>query len=92
MKNKKKRRKKRNLNTGIHKCSLLAETLYNCPYLIAVVVTSLIMMVYSDEIGIKAIASETGMPIGDALEIDIADEKNAEDFTSEVVTDVKQNM
>ena len=92
MKNKKKRRKKKNLNIGMHKGSLLAETLYNCPYLIAVVVTSLIMMVYSDEIGIKAIASETGMTIGDEFEIDVADEKPAQDFVPEDVSDDKQIM
>lgn len=90
MKNKKKIRKKKNLNTGIHKGSLLAETLYNCPYLIAVVVTSLIMMVYSDEIGIKAIASETGMTIGDALKSGIDDEKPVEDFVPDDVSDDKQ--
>ena len=92
MKNKKKRRKKKNLNIGMHKGSLLAETLYNCPYLIAVVVTSLIMMVYSDEIGIKAIASETGMTVGDEFEIDVADEKPAQDFVPEDVSDDKQIM
>ena len=92
MKNKKERRKKKNLNTEVRKDSLLAETLYNCPYLIAVVVTSLIMMVYSDEIGIKAIASETGMPTRDTLEIGIKNEEPAEDFALEEVLDVKPSM
>lgn len=34
------------------------ERLYNCPYLIAIAFTSLMVMVFSDEIGIKAIAKE----------------------------------
>ena len=92
MKKKKKRRKNKKLNIRIQKGSLLAETLYNCPYLIAVVVTSLIMMVYSDEIGIKAIASETGIAMGDTFEIGITDVKPVENFVPKDDPDVVQNM
>lgn len=34
------------------------ELVYNCPYLLAVGITSLVVMAYSDEIGIRAVARE----------------------------------
>ena len=40
------------------KIGIWGEILYNCPYLIAVAVTSLTVMIYSDEIGIRAIAKD----------------------------------
>ena len=59
MKSQKKRQKgKINVNKNI-KINDFTEIIYNCPYLIAVIVTSLIVMLFSDEIGIKAAASET---------------------------------
>lgn len=56
MKNQKKRQDNSEKNTKIN---VFTEVLYNCPYLIAVIFTSLIVMLFSDEIGIKAAASET---------------------------------
>lgn len=63
MKNEKKRHKIKKHSARRHtvkksKAGALGEVLYNCPYLIAVVVTSLAVMVYSDEIGIRAIAKD----------------------------------
>ena len=43
---------------GQKKSGRLAETLYNCPYLIAVSVTAILVMIRSDQIGVKAIARE----------------------------------
>lgn len=63
MKNEKKRRRIKKHNARKHtvkkqRAGALGEILYNCPYLIAVVVTSLAVMVCSDEIGIRAIAKD----------------------------------
>lgn len=63
MKNEKKRRRIKKHNARKHtvkkqRAGALGEVLYNCPYLIAVVVTSLAVMVCSDEIGIRAIAKD----------------------------------
>ena len=69
------------------KAGVLGEVLYNCPYLIAVAVTSLAVMVCSDEIGIKAIAKDAKtivrQTIGnsvlvDEIPIDVASEPVAE--------------
>lgn len=65
----------------------LGEVLYNCPYLIAVAVTSLAVMVCSDEIGIKAIAKDAetivrqtlgNSVLVDEIPIDVASEPVAE--------------
>ena len=63
MKTEKKKRKIKKHSARRHtvkksKAGSLGEVLYNCPYLIAVAVTSLAVMVYSDEIGIRAIAKD----------------------------------
>lgn len=43
------------------------EFLYNCPYLLAVLVTSIVVMIYSDEIGIRAIARETELTVAQVM-------------------------
>ena len=58
MKNGKKKQKKKEQRTKGRGIRTWGEVLYNCPYLIAMVITSLVVVVYSDEIGIKAIARE----------------------------------
>lgn len=69
------------------KAGTLGEVLYNCPYLIAVVVTSLAVMVCSDEIGIRAIAKDAesivrqtmGNSISvDEISVDVASEPTVE--------------
>lgn len=52
----KKRRKKKQRQ----KENTWKEFLYNCPYLIAITVTSLGVMICSDQIGFRAVARETG--------------------------------
>ena len=58
MKNGKKKQKKKEQRTKGRGIRTWGEVLYNCPYLIAMVITFLVVVVYSDEIGIKAIARE----------------------------------
>lgn len=54
--NKKKNNKNKNYK---HKTSSWKENIYNSPYLILILVTSLAAMCFSEEIGIRAIAKET---------------------------------
>lgn len=95
MRNEKKRRKIKKHNARRHTMKknkagalgALGEVLYNCPYLIAVAVTSLAVMVCSDEIGIKAIAKDAetivrqtlgNSVLVDEIPIDVASEPVAE--------------
>ena len=92
MKSEKKRRRIKKHNARKHtvkkqRAGTLGEVLYNCPYLIAVVVTSLAVMVCSDEIGIRAIAKDAetivrqtmGNSVSvDEMQIDVASEPVAE--------------
>ena len=48
------------------------EVIYNCPFLLAVVITSFVVMIYSDEIGIKAIAREAEATITQTLGVSIS--------------------
>ena len=74
MKGEKKRRKKKSEMEKSERINVFAELLYNCPYLIAVVVTSLIVMVFFDEIGIKAAASETGPALQQTMGMGVSGE------------------
>lgn len=67
---KRKRRTKKRQNTNV-----LGELLYNCPYLILVVITSLAMMVCSDQIGIKAIAREARATAQKTMGMDVLAEE-----------------
>ena len=51
------------------------EILYNCPYLIAVVTTSLIVVIFSDEIGIRAIAREAQSTMRQTMDINTLTEE-----------------
>lgn len=64
MKNEKKKHKKKIQMKKRQGTNVLWEVLYNCPYLILVVITSLAAMLFSDEIGIKAIAREAQTTMG----------------------------
>ena len=59
------------------------EIIYNCPYLIAVVTTSLIVTIFSDEIGIRAIARETQTTVQQTMKNDVPAE--------ELLSDAKEN-
>ena len=59
------------------------EIIYNCPYLIAVVTTSLIVVIFSDEIGIRAIAREAQTSMRQTLEIGTLTEDSTSDVGGE---------
>lgn len=62
MKSEKKKRQKKKYKQRMRqrrRVNLWKEFWYNCPYLIVIVATSFVVMIFSDEIGIKAIARET---------------------------------
>ena len=61
------------------------EIIYNCPYLIAVVTTSLIVVIFSDEIGIRAIAREAQTSMRQTLEIGTMTEDSPSDVGEEDV-------
>ena len=68
------------------------ETLYNCPYLIAVVITSLVVVIYSDEIGIKAIAREAGLVVQQTSEKGVFVEELPSEMTLEAAMGDWHNM
>ena len=88
MKSNKKRRKKKGGMKKNKKVNVFAEILHNCPYLILVVITSLIVMIFSDEIGIKAVASETRTTMLQTMGNGVLDE----DFSIELVAFSDQNQ
>ena len=57
------------------------EFLYNCPYLIAVVCTSLLVMVLSDEIGFKAVAKEAQTTVQQTMGRGITTAEPSSDLT-----------
>lgn len=61
------------------------EIIYNCPYLIAVVTTSLIVVIFSDEIGIRAIAREAQTSMRQTMEIGVLAEDSPSDAGEEYV-------
>lgn len=61
------------------------EIIYNCPYLIAVVTTSLIAVIFSDEIGIRAIAREAQTSMRQTVEIGVLAEDSPSDAGEEYV-------
>ena len=64
------------------------ELIYNCPYLLTIVITSLVVMIYSDEIGIKAIAREAETTIVQTMGVNIfAQEPPSEQTADPAVKD-----
>lgn len=64
------RKKKQNKNDW-------QEIIYNCPYLLAVIITSFAVMIYSDEIGIRAIAREAETTIAQTMGMSISTQETA---------------
>ena len=92
MKNEKKRRKIKRHNARKHtvkkqKVGALGEVLYNCPYLIAVVVTSLAVMVCSDKIGIRAIAKDAETIVRQTMGSSVSVDEIPIDVASEPVSE-----
>lgn len=87
MKGEKKGQKKKGKMKKRKKSNVFAEVMYNCPYLIAVVLTSLIVMLFSDEIGIKAAASETRTTVQQTMGMGVL----GEDLLSEPVVEPMLN-
>ncbi|MCH5263381.1 MAG: hypothetical protein J1F42_10740 [Lachnospiraceae bacterium] len=92
MKNEKKRRKIKRHNARKHtvkkqKVGALGEVLYNCPYLIAVVVTSLAVMVCSDKIGIRAIAKDAETIVRQTMGNSVSVDEIPIDVASEPVSE-----
>ena len=95
MTSKKKVRKRKVYKIKRQKINVWAEALYNCPYLIGVVLTSFLVMVCSDQIGIKAIAREARMTVSETMEMSVSAEEAPADITAdEVLTDTNnlENM
>ena len=76
-------RKKKGRRKKKQRMRAWGEILYNCPYLIAVVTTSLIVVIFSDEIGIRAIAREAQSTMRQTVEINT--------LTEELPSDAEEN-
>ena len=92
MKNGKKKQQKKNQRTKRRGIRTLGEVLYNCPYLIAMVITSLAVMIYSDEIGIKAIAREAESIARQTTQMGAFAEELSPDSASNSVVESVENM
>lgn len=68
------------------------EIIYNCPYLIAVVTTSLIVAIFSDKIGIRAIAREAQTSMRQTMEVGILPEDSSSDVGEIYVPDDESKM
>ena len=79
MKSGKKRKRKKVPTKKQKKISVFGEIIYNCPYLILVVITSLAVMAVSDDIGIKAIAREVESMVGQTVKIGVFAEESSTD-------------
>ena len=85
MTSKKKVRKRKVHRIKRQKINTWTENLYNCPYLIGVVFTSLLVMLFSDQIGIKAIAGEARMTVHETTEVGASAEGSPTDVTADGV-------
>ena len=83
MKGEKKRKKKKMRTKKQKKINTFGEVLYNCPYLILVSVTSLIVMFFSDDIGVKAIAREAGTVVEQTMKIGASAEELSPELAAE---------
>ena len=77
---------KKRKGTKTHKIRAWGETIYNCPYLVAVIVTSVMVMICSDELGIRSVMKEVHAQIetiagGAATHIEPSDQPGAPDKT-----------
>ena len=92
MKSKKKRQMKKNKPKKDKKINGFTEVAYNCPFLIAVAFTSLIVMIFSDEIGIKAAASETRTTVQQAMGMNVFGEDPLSEPVIESVRNVSETV
>lgn len=92
MKNEKKKNKVRGRRKKRQRIRTFGEILYNCPYLIAVVITSLVVVIYSDEIGIKAIARETESLMQQTSEMGAFAEELPEETEAETVAENEEDL
>lgn len=92
MKSKKKRQMKKNKPKKDKKINVFTEIAYNCPFLIAVAFTSLIVMIFSDEIGIKAAASETRTTVQQAMGMNVFGEDSLSEPVIESVRNVSETV
>lgn len=70
----------------------LGGVLYNCPYLIAMVITSLAVLIYSDEIGIKAIAIEAEAFVRQTTEMGVFAEELSSEMLMETTVDDGEDL
>ena len=87
MKNKNKGHKEKR-----HWIRTCGEILYNCPYLIAMMITSLVVIIYSDEIGIKAIAGEAKALVRQTAEIGAFAEELSPEMAAETTVGAGKNL
>ena len=92
MKNDNKKQKKKEQMNMRHKKNVLLEFVYNGPYLIAVVITSMMVMICSDQIGVKAIAADARTLMEQTMKVDVMAEELSSDLASENVEDDVQIM
>ncbi|MDE6845714.1 MAG: hypothetical protein K2J99_08110 [Lachnospiraceae bacterium] len=59
------------------------ELIYNCPYMLAVGMTSLVMIIYSDEIGIRAVVREAETAIVQVMGMNISTQEIALEQTAD---------
>ena len=91
MKRKKKNYKKKEHMKNQNKTNVFAETLCNCPYLVLVIISTLIVMLFSEEIGIKAIAKETEWIVSQTMKFGVMAEELPEDMIVEAANNL-ENM
>lgn len=92
MKNDNEKQKKKEQMNMRHKKNVLLEFVYNGPYLIAVVITSMMVMICSDQIGVKAIAADARTLMEQTMKVDVMAEELSSDLASENVEDDVQIM
>ena len=92
MKSKKKRQMKKKQSKKHKRINSFTEIAYNCPFLIAVAFTSLIVMIFSDEIGIKAAASETRTTVQQAMGMNVFGEDPLSEPVIESVRNVSETV
>lgn len=92
MKNNNEKQKKKEQMNMRHKKNALLEFVYNGPYLIAVVITSMMVMICSDQIGVKAIAADARTLMEQTMKVDVMAEELSSDLASENVEDDVQIM
>ena len=92
MKSETKKKQEKTQTKKQKKNGVIGEVLYNCPYLLGVVITTLIVMIYSDDIGIKAIAREAGFTIEQTMGMGVLAEELPPDISSDTTDINRENL